>query len=79
MVIAMPDGSFLSKEVVHPASETGEIVFFEDIVATVPECRAAAYENAQTAIRKWKEARPERYRVPPIATTSSSATNQPEA
>lgn len=61
IVIALPDGRLVQKEVVYPSSEVGVVVFFEDIVPTVPECRAAAYENAKGAIAHWKREHPELY------------------
>jgi hypothetical protein len=61
IVLALPDGTLVKKEVLHPASEVGLVVFFEDIVATVPECRAAAYRNADGAIKKWKRDHPGLY------------------
>jgi hypothetical protein len=59
IVLLLPDGSLIQKEVVRPASEQGVIIFFEDIVPTAPDCRAAAYENATSAIARWQSGHPE--------------------
>jgi hypothetical protein len=61
IVLLLPDGSFVQKEVVRPGSEKGVVIFFEDIVAIAPDCRAAAYQNAISAIARWRSDHPENY------------------
>jgi len=54
IVVALPNGSFDTREVTHASSEVGTVIFFEDIVAIAPDCREAAYRNAQRAIALYK-------------------------
>jgi hypothetical protein len=63
IVVALPDGTLQKREVVQPSLEKGEIVFAEDIVPTVPECRAAAYANCERAVSKWRSDHPGQYLV----------------
>jgi hypothetical protein len=56
VVYALPSGiGIFETEVFRPGSQPGDLVFHGHIVPDSPESRAAAYRNAEAAIRQWKQ------------------------